>query len=637
MLRALTCAAVALLAAGPIAQQAADDPAVRATLRLAGDRTSFKDGEPVRLELVLTADKPGFVADVAGADDPSDRLTIRPEGGVHRLQGITGRHSFVVGELSGTPTVIPLAANYWVRFDRPGTYTASIETRRVERAGPDAFFGTGSPFRLQTNSVTFRIEPFDAAAEQALIAAATWHLQSAVQLQGEQALNEQIRAAEELAFLPGDAAAIEKFRWHQRLGTMREIPSNAYHVLRRGFMMSRNPGVILAQIEAGLEDPNVAVTADAIYNAASLAVAVKYPHLAGQEPLLSPPGPNDSNPYSVERARYLTLVHQSLERRTGLARLRSAGAMLDILVNRTPADVVRLIVDGFEQFPPESRAWFASGRWEVIRDPKLGPALRRTLDEVEPGSRSSVFPALIDVAPDLAVEPLARDILDPTRIIADEIVRKMPRGSLSHVAPRLVTTIREMSKDPRRDNFRIEQKLKVLAVVADGSVRREVTQFYDALGGSNGYNVREALLRYLLEWDPEEGTRRAREAVQSSSGDSTLYQLAQHGPLPALISLFQDLLFDQNLTSASHSARQLAAHGGPEDRTAIELRLLQWQLARQQRLANGEALTKSDGEFESQMLGALANSQRWKLSTADRDRLLAACLTDAGRNVLRER
>jgi len=67
------------------------------------------------------------------------------------------------------------------------------------------------------------------------------------------------------------------------------------------------------------------------------------------------------------------------------------------------------------------------------------------------------------------------------------------------------------------------------------------------------------------------------------------------------------------------------------------LRLFQWQRDHQPRLANGEALTESDGQFESQMLAVLATSHRWTLSTADRARLLAACLTDACKNVLRQR
>lgn len=466
---------------------------VHATLRLAGGRSSFKSGEPIRLELVLTADRPGFVVDVAGADDPSDVLSISAEGGVRRLPRRGCRDYSSLQRLSQVPTVIDLAANYWARFDRPGTYTVTIETRRVSPVGADGWPADGRWLTLKTNALTFRIEPIGADEEQVLIGTAVRNLQSSL----ARGLSDQIGAAEELAFLTGDAAAIEKYRWFRELGAHRTIPANAREVLRRGFLMSRNPAVILAEVEADLKDLSRAVTTDAIFNAASLAVATNYPDTSGSTPpcVLVPDG---SDRFSQERARYLQLVHDSLDHRTGLVKLQSAGAILNVLARNTPPDVVRLIVDGFEQFPVETRVWFASGRWEVIRNERLGPALRSTLDEVEPSSRSYIFPALIDVAPDLALEPLVKDILDPTRIISAEIVGKMPRSSLSHVAPQLLDTILKMLNAPGRDLSRAEWKIEVLAVVADGTVHRDVRTLYDTYAAKLGSNARNSLLRYLL-------------------------------------------------------------------------------------------------------------------------------------------
>ncbi|HXT69814.1 MAG TPA: hypothetical protein VN700_08660 [Vicinamibacterales bacterium] len=637
MLRRLALLTLAILVGGPVAaRQSPSDSGVHATLRIAGNRDSFKNGEPIRLELVLTADRPGFFVDTAGTDDATDVMRITPAEDVHRLQPVGWRDYLVMTELSAKPTVLSFAVNYWARFDTAGVFTVALENRRVFRREANGARDDRQVALPTTNPVSFRIAAPDAREEEGLISAAVQHLQSAVAMGGDKALHEQIQAAEELAFLPGDAAAIEKYRWYRRLGSLTRIPSNAAGVLRRGFMMSRNPGVILVAVEAELLDPNTAASFDAISNAASLAVAVKYPGLV--EP--SFPVPDDSGPFATERARYLELVHASLDRRVGVVKILSAGAMLDILVERTPADVVRLIVDGFEQLPLESRVWFVSGRWDVIRDPKLGPALRRTLDEVEPGSRSYVYPALIDVAPGLAVEPLAKDILDPKRIITDEIVKKVPRSSLSHVGPRLLETIREMSKAAAQEpslKFRVEQKITVLAAVADGSLRRELRDLYDSLGPSPGYGVREDLLTYLLEWDPDEGTRRARDAIRAAPDGSTLYRLGQSSPSPGLSALLRERVLDQDSTVASEAASLLAAKGSPDDRHVIDARLVQWRLAVQGRLANGESLSKADGEFESALLRALALSKRWTLSTVERDRLLSACLTDACKNALRER
>jgi hypothetical protein len=637
----LIWAAIALAIAPAAQQSPASDSPVHATLRLAGERTAFKMGEPIRLELVITAYKPGYVVDTAGTDDPSDDLTISPTNGVHRLEKRCCRDVVTSATLSESPTVIGLAVNYWGRFDRPGVYQVSVQTRRVSRSDPNGF-PREKPTPLETNRVSFRIDAVTLEEEQDLIASAVRNLQSAVMMGvGDGALGAQIKAAEELAFLPGDAAALEKYRQYRELGarlaTEFRMASNAYHLLRRGFEMTQNPSVILTAVEADLSNLNEAVTADMISNAASLAVSIKHPDFRPQQGVPMPVVPGVANPYATERARYLDLVHQSLQRRNGLVKLQSAGAMVDVMSKETPPDVVRLIVDRFEEFPPSSRTWLASGRWDVIRDQKLGPALRRTLDEVEPGSRSYIFPALIDIAPGLAVEPISVDILDPKRLISADIVRRIPRSSLSHLAPQLLAVIRTMSNARNADTFRLDKKVELLGIIADGTVRKEAREVYDALPGRYMYGTRESLLRYLLEWDPDEGVKRLKAAVEADSQGTLLYKVAHDGPpVPALNAFLRERVFDQNPRVAAEAAGLLSAER-PQDREAIEQRLLLWRVDRQQRIANGEALTEADGTFESALVRSLANGARPQLVASDRERLRNACLTDSCRTALRER
>ena len=249
----------------------------------------------------------------------------------------------------------------------------------------------------------------------------------------------------------------------------------------------------------------------------------------------------------------------------------------------------------------------------------------------------TIFPALIDVAPNLALEPLSSDILDPQRLISAEIVRKMPRSSLSHLAPQLVATIRKMSPKSGGDFVRIEQKLAVLGVIADGTVRNDVRRLYDSHPKFQ-FDARASLLRYLLEFDPEEGTRRLEEVVASGDSGSILYGLASEGPLPpALNSVLRERLDDGDLKTAAQAAGVLSQGGRPEDREAIELRVFQWRFDRQQRLANGETLRDADGSFESAMATALVIAQRGNLTAAERERLKAQCLTEACKAVFRER
>ena len=104
-------ATLALIASSPISAQRPPVPApVQATLRLEGSRTSFKSGEPIRLQLELAASEPGFVADVAGTDDQSDVLTIRPEAGVTRMPQWGWRDYRAMQPLSGKLLPINLTA-----------------------------------------------------------------------------------------------------------------------------------------------------------------------------------------------------------------------------------------------------------------------------------------------------------------------------------------------------------------------------------------------------------------------------------------------------------------------------------------------------------------------------------------------
>jgi hypothetical protein len=176
-----------------------------------------------------------------------------------------------------------------------------------------------------------------------------------------------------------------------------------------------------------------------------------------------------------------------------------------------------------------------------------------------------------------------------------------------------------------------------LGILADGSIVKDVRLFYDSLPKVVAYGTRESLLRYLLEWDPEEGTRRIKEAALSGDARSLLYKIATDGPLlPALNSVLKERLFDRDSEAAAEAAGYLARDGRTEDRDAIELRLLQWRLDRQPRVANGEPLNDADGSFESRMVQALVQALRLKAGP-DRDRLLAACLTEACRAAFRER
>ncbi len=607
----------------------ASDLPVMATLRFEGGRTSFKVGEPIRFELVFTASVEGFMAESGGTDDAAETLTISPHSAVRRLPPKRGRDVYSYhGDITQTTNVFPMCANYWALFDRPGSYTISLETRRV---APSKLgnLPVEPALVLKTNALTFTIEPTSSEDELKLIATADQALRASLTA----SYRDQMHAAEMLAFLPSDAAAPAKYRWYLELLNAKDMQVYVRELLRRGFGMTRNPAAVLAAIEWDLQDLNHPVTSDMISNASAIAVAVNRPDYREGE--RSWTLEEKSHPYFAEQARYLAMVHESLAVRSGQSKLLSAAAMLSILGVRTPPDVVQMLMAGFAELPLSTRVSIVATHWETIRSRSLVPMLRRMLDDVEPGSRSYVLPALIEIAPSLAVEPLSADILHPTLLVEPNLVAKMPRGSMSHLAAPLLAWIWKQLDAPKREYFRIENKLRLLAVVDDGSMSREVRELYDTQKPLLNPITQSHLLHYLLEWSPAEGKQRMAAAADTHDR-YMLYAVNELGRVPALAEMLRYDLFDQDLQIASRAASLLSRHAQADDLAAVDQRLTQWRVAAQRRLGLAEPLTQSDGNFEATLVSVLAGAQA-TLTADERGRFSAGCLTEACRATMKER
>src|SRR5688572_23792982 len=112
---------------------------VHARLRLADEKNTYRNGEPIRLVLELTADRDGYTGDKMpdGSEPTTDTIAVSPEAGISywlsELQGGARGMRDVVSQvkLTTTPTPIPIILNDYVRFNRPGRYTVTITTTRV--------------------------------------------------------------------------------------------------------------------------------------------------------------------------------------------------------------------------------------------------------------------------------------------------------------------------------------------------------------------------------------------------------------------------------------------------------------------------------------------------------------------------
>jgi len=593
--RFLVLGAVLALAA-PLGAQAPVSPSpVHATLRVAGGRTTFKSGEPIRLELVLTADAPGFVVDTSGLDEASDTLTISPEAGVVRFPRYGWRDVLTPQPLSSTPTVLPLTLNYWVRFDRADDYTIAIKTRRVQAVGKNGWSGDGPPVLVQSPPVTVHVDLIADAEEQELLRGAVSQLQSAI----GHGFDAEIRAAEALAFLPGDAAAIEKFRQYRALAGTNAV--NARSLLHRGFLMSRHPSIILQELDAELTDPTRPISSSQIYDAVNLRVSMEFPgEVHGG---LFAPEPDGTDPTSRTKTRYLDEIHDSLALRSGDVLLKTAAALVDVAGRDVWPDVKELVVTRFDDYPAETRAWLVTSEWGALRDTRLAPSLIRLLSERDAYSRRELLAPLAEIAPDAARDAIRAELKDPRSLLGPEDVANFPPATFGGEAAAVLSDVRRRAGTHDRLTSR---KAQLLAAIAGPESLDEVLALYQQCHGAFDAHARGSLLAYLTRTDPKGTAALVSLSLRAEPSVSLLYYVTQNAYSPAIDTVVKERLWGDDFGVAANAAGILLSRGTEGDRELVEARLVRWQSAHR----GAAPPEQQDADAEAHMTQVLVGGTR---------------------------
>jgi hypothetical protein len=625
MRRALFVAGLVCMTGLRPAAQAGTDSAVHVALRVAGGRVSFTSGEPIRLQLVVTADRPGYVIDTDGPDNATDDVSVTPANGTRIVASPRWSDVSAIGPLSATPVVVPLTLNYWVRFDRSGDYTVRVTTRRVFEKDPHDWTPARSrpPLTLTSGDVIFHVDVLDETREQYLVGPALAHIDASASAD----FAEQVRAAEELAFLPGDAAALAKYHAFRDLDA--RVLANTRSVIERGFVVSRRPLLILEQFERELSDVNRALPADAISEATRLRAIVEHPELIAR---LSPPVPNDlTEPWLSIKRRYLDDALASLPARSGRNRMETAMALLRVSMP-PPATALDIVLDGFGQLPIADRYDLIISVLHDVRDPRLTTGLSRSVAEAGPEYIGPLIEALVARDPAAAIAPVMAALRDPGVILLKSSFENFPANQLVAAGPGIVLALETLAASPKASNsFRIEQKAEALELVADGSVVPDVQAFYDANQARLSRPARAHLLAYLARWDSKNGAAFLRKAVMADG--RLIDQLSRSRDLPGFDQLCRERLFDADTDIAVTSAVALRAVGVSSDRSLIEQRLAQWREMFRSRAAAAE--TATDGYTEEALFTAATEGREWRLTGADWDRVHAGCVTDRCRALKR--
>lgn len=628
MRRRLMLLALALAAIAPLGAQQASTP-VHVLLRLAGDRTTFKSGEPIRLELVLTADRAGYVVDMLGLDEASDNMTVTPAGGTFRLAKYGWRDVLTETKLSDAPTVLNLTANYWLRFDETGDYTLSVQTHRISERSEERTSASRRIVTAVSNPVTIHVDLPTDSEEQRLVDDAVAGVENAV----GSGQDEQIRAVERLAFLAGDAAAAAKYRHYDWVCSRLR---NGCDVLRRGFSMSRHPMVVVDLLERDLDDLARPATSDLISNLADLRVLAEQPEWRFSRSFLPPPiGGQD--PDSLARARYLEHARETLPNRTGQSKLQTALTILIMSRGTTPPDVIALVVDNFSEFPLDDQESLATTFWPQIRSPRLAPALISLLPKVDRSARPYVIRSLVDASPALAHDSIQAEVSDPSSFFGSagsaQLMASYPDDAFRGAGPGLVAAIRTLAESAAGSNaYRLQAKASLLPRVAGPELAPEVRTIYDRFGDKFNSETKGYVLAYLARWDAEASGPTIELALRGAHAElpTLLDHITQVAYPPRIDAIVKEQLMGDDIEAAGIAAIILARRGRAEDRQLIESRLIRWQSELRARTANSQTADQHETPF----VIAMANSKLWTLTAADRERLLSSCVTESCRQAL---
>src|SRR5262245_19025733 len=204
----LVAIVTALFVIPALAQKAGDEVQVR--LSLAGKKSVYRTGEPIRLALSFTFDADGYQLNITTTKpaSPVDEILLTPDEGVsHWLDEYSGKRRYAPDHMSlqkitTTPVVVELTLNDLFRFDRPGKYTVQVKTSRVSR--PERPHDHVPVINLTTNEVSFEVVAMSDAEEEQEIRRLSKPLDEI------RDWKEEARISEELSFLAGEASTREK-------------------------------------------------------------------------------------------------------------------------------------------------------------------------------------------------------------------------------------------------------------------------------------------------------------------------------------------------------------------------------------------------------------------------------------------
>jgi hypothetical protein len=502
-----------LLLAGSAIHAAPPPQGLDVRLEPQDGRTTFVLGEPIVLDLLLSARTPGFQVNVLKSG-VGHQIDVSPAEGWFRSHGVDHHDTVMFKPLTEAPLRSPVLLNSSIVFRKPGHYEVSVTTD-VEHK--DA---TPGWLKVTTNTVVLEITAPDEAAESARVETLVAKIAAQKKCRAE-----EHAAARELSFLGGAAATRAKVAFIVGAG---RICESAESQMMEGLASSRELPLQLSLLHDAWLDASTPPSFDVLRALRETRGFLHGEMVEGWQMILRKRTDPAALRAAQEAGQDIDEQIATLPRRKDKNRAFTAYLLmeLDDLTDGQIASVRPYVIETFGRMSPLQQSMLLVNRhWPELADPAVIPALKFSLDHPRTDGLgdSDILRGLIGLSPDAARPYVVNQICDPaSRADGSKLV-----GLPDEALPEVDACLTAMLAQWHGDRFLRTVKGALLARYASAAALPAVRELYAHRPADGDYfsdQYEGALLGYLLRYAPDE----AMADIQARSGnlDMLLYPIA---------------------------------------------------------------------------------------------------------------
>ncbi|MBS1815287.1 MAG: hypothetical protein JSS87_10465 [Acidobacteria bacterium] len=590
----------------------------RAEVRLEAHdgQTQFKLGDLIQLDLVfqdaafpdIRAEQPGNrpwlplpgqpTVNNINYPDIADDATITPATGWFRWRAKSAHDYSTRTPVDATGIRIPVLLNQGYVFRQPGHYEITITTRRM----------AGTP--ITTNAVGIDITARSPEDEAALV----WSLNAAIaSTRGK----EQQKAAQQLAFLPGEDAARAKVQW--LLGPHQWVAS----IMTDGLAATEDQALQLQLLKSAWADPSHAPDGTlqwALKRAEAFARGQMEP---GWTMIRTRKEDATTRALEAEYAADLDRVIATLPQRTGDVRRDTAYYLMQDN-QLTPGQMARVkpvVLEEFSRMSPIARSMLIETRWNAIRDPSLAPELIAMIkSKARNMDAAAAVQRLVEIDWPEARPYVVEMICRPGRGLLLNKLNGIKEDRLPEVDACLTSMLAR--GEQREHDFEWEQAALRAARFATPAVLPSIKAAW------TNPSQDASMLAVLMRDAPEEAVVLLQREPDIQWYPANQVYEALGGKLPP-----QVLVWLRSPKAPKYAAYELSQFGGPEDRILLESHLAalraQWRgrEAEMQHVQPNTPAYMAKSE-EQELVSSLLGAKAWTLTPEEKQRITDGCVSD---------